>query len=62
MRAVVFLIKILFGKEVLERRVRLYAGEVILERITIDDVPKGLRPRVAAYLKDMGYTDDQSGI
>lgn len=42
--------------------VRLYAGEVILERITIDDVPKGLRPRVAAYLKDMGYTDDQSGI
>lgn len=42
--------------------VRLYAGEVILERITIDDVPKGLRPRVAAYLNDMGYTDDQSGI
>ena len=42
--------------------VRLYAGEVILERITIDDVPKGLRPRVAAYLRDMGYTDDQSGI
>lgn len=62
MRAVVFLIKILFGKEVLEMLVRLYAGEVILERITIDDVPKGLRPRVAAYLNDMGYTDDQSGI
>ena len=43
MRAVVFLIKILFGKEVLEMLVRLYAGEVILERITIDDVPKGLQ-------------------
>ena len=62
MRAAVFLIKILFGKEALEMLVRLYAGEVILEHITIDDVPKGLRPRVAAYLKDMGYTDHQSGI
>lgn len=61
MKAVVFLIKIIFGKEVLEMLVRLYAGEVILERITINDVPKGLRARVAAYLEDMGYSDDLAG-
>ena len=34
----IFLVKILFGKEVLQMLVRLYAGEVILEKITIDDV------------------------
>ena len=46
----IFLVKILFGKEVLQMLVRLYAGEVILEKITIDDVPRGLRERVKAYL------------
>ena len=61
MKAAVFLIKIIFVKEVLEMLVRLYAGEVILERITINDVPKGLRARVAAYLEDMGYSDDLAG-
>lgn len=45
----IFLVKILFGKEVLQMLVRLYAGEVILEKITIDDVPRGLRERVKAY-------------
>ncbi|MEF2910135.1 MAG: hypothetical protein U0O42_12980 [Oscillospiraceae bacterium] len=39
--------------------VRLYAGEVILEKITIDDVPRGLRERVKAYLVEMGYIDAQ---
>ena len=51
--------KILFGKEVLQMLVRLYAGEVILEKITIDDVPRGLRERVKAYLVEMGYIDAQ---
>ena len=55
----IFLIRIFFGKEVSEMLVRLYAGEVILEKITIDDVPRGLRDRVSAYLVDMGYSDAQ---
>ena len=55
----IFLVKILFGKEVLQMLVRLYAGEVILEKITIDDVPRGLRERVKAYLVVMGYIDAQ---
>ncbi|WP_287710985.1 hypothetical protein [Bacteroides sp.] len=55
----IFLIRIFFGKEVSEMLVRLYAGEVILEKITIDDVPRGLRDRVSAYLVDMGYIDAQ---
>ena len=55
----IFLVKILFGKEVLQMLVRLYAGEVILEKITIDDVPRGLRERVKAYLVEMGYIDAQ---
>ena len=49
----IFLVKILFGKEVLQMLVRLYAGEVILEKITIDDVPRGLRERVKAYLVEI---------
>ena len=55
----IILIRIFFGKEVSEMLVRLYAGEVILEKITIDDVPRGLRDRVSAYLVDMGYIDAQ---
>ena len=55
----IFLIRIFFGKEVSEMLVRLYAGEVILEKITIDDVPRGLRDRVSEYLVDMGYIDAQ---
>lgn len=55
----IFLVKILFGKEVLQMLVRLYAGEVILEKITIDDVPRDLRERVKAYLVEMGYIDAQ---
>lgn len=55
----IFLVKILFGKEVLQMLVRLYAGEVILEKITIDDVPRALRERVKAYLVEMGYIDAQ---
>ena len=55
----IFLIRIFFGKEVSEMLVRLYAGEVILEKITIDDVPRGLRDRVSAYLVDMGYIGAQ---
>lgn len=53
----IFLARIIFGKEVLNMLVRLYAGEVILEKITVDDIPKGLRDRVVAYLADMGYTE-----
>ncbi|WP_300026057.1 hypothetical protein [Oscillibacter sp.] len=43
----------------MEMLVRLYAGEVIMEKITVNEVPAGLRPRVTAYLVDMGYMDAQ---
>lgn len=32
-----------------------YASEIIMEKITIDDVPKKLKPKVEAYLKEIGY-------
>lgn len=35
--------------------VRLYAGEIILEKITIESVPSALRAQVQKYLDDMGY-------
>nr|DAP95174.1 MAG TPA: Ribose 5-phosphate isomerase B [Caudoviricetes sp.] len=35
--------------------VRLYASEIILEKITIDDVPNKLKDKVRKYLEDMGY-------
>lgn len=40
--------------------VRLYAGEIILGKITIGEVPGGLRSRVSVYLSEMGYTEDAS--
>lgn len=52
-----FLARIIFGKEVEKMLVRLYAGEIILEKITLDDVPRGLHDRVKTYLVDMGYID-----
>lgn len=61
MKVVVFLIKTLLGKEVSEMLIHLYAGEIILERITIDDVPKGLRRRVAVYLEETGYSTEADG-
>lgn len=41
--------------EVLKMLVRLYASEIILERITIDDVPAKLRDKVREYLEALGY-------
>lgn len=38
--------------------VRLYAGEIIMGRITEDDVPAKLKASVHKYLVDMGYFDD----
>ena len=62
MKAAVFyiLVKIFFRKEGLEMLVRLYAGEIILGKITIEEVPGGLRSRVSVYLSEMGYTEDAS--
>lgn len=40
--------------------VRLYAGEIILGKITIEEVPGGLRPRVSSYLVDIGYTETEA--
>lgn len=38
--------------------VRLFAGEIIMGRITEDNVPAKLKARVHKYLIDMGYFDD----
>lgn len=46
------------GKEVNVMLVRLYAGEIIAERITEDSVPSKLKDRVHTYLVDMGYFDE----
>ena len=46
------------GKEEREMLVRLFAGEIIMGRITEDDVPAKLKARVHKYLVDMGYFDD----
>ncbi len=54
----IFLARIFFGKEVFEMLVRLYAGEIILGKIQLENVPNGLRPRVTAYLVEMGYIED----
>lgn len=42
-------------KEEITMLVRLYASEIILEKITIERVPSKLRGKVEEYLKDVGY-------
>ena len=57
-RALAWLLLKIAGKEEREMLVRLYAGEIIMGRITEDDVPAKLKARVHKYLIDMGYFDD----
>ena len=42
--------------------VRLFAGEIIMGRITEDDVPAKLKARVHKYLVDMGLLRRRRGI
>lgn len=56
-RAFLRLAALFSGKEVRAVLVRLYAGEIIAEKITENDVPAGLQERVHQYLVDMGYYD-----
>jgi hypothetical protein len=58
----IYLAMLIFGKEVATMLVRLYAGEIILGKIQIEDVPLGLRARVSAYLAEMGYTENEAGV
>jgi len=45
-------------KEDVAMLVRLYAGEVILGKITTEDVPARLRKQVILYLEEMGYSEE----
>ena len=40
--------------------VRLYAGEIIMGKITEDSVPAKLKARVHQYLVDMGYFEEEA--
>ena len=40
--------------------VRLYAGEIILGKFQLENVPKGLYKRVYEYLVDMGYIEPEA--
>ena len=54
--SIIIYILILFDlKEEIIMLVRLYASEIIMEKITIDDVPNKLRDKVIDYLSDVGY-------
>ena len=35
--------------------VRLFASEILMGNLTINDVPRGLMDGVRKYLEDMGY-------
>lgn len=54
----IFLISHFGRKEDVAMLVRLYAGEIILGKITLADVPVKLRQKVADYLAEMGYTEE----
>lgn len=57
-RFVIWFYSKIAGKEGTEMLVRLYAGEIIAEKITLDNVPSKLKDRVHQYLTDMGYYEE----
>ena len=54
-RALAWLLLKTAGKEEREMLVRLYAGEIIMGRITEDDVPAKLKARVQIFFFVIGY-------
>ncbi len=52
---IIKLLSLFNHQEELDMLVRLYASEIILGRITIDDVPAKLRDKVQAYLEALGW-------
>ena len=58
-RALAWLLLTFSGKEERTMLVRLYAGEIIMGKITEDNVPAKLKARVHQYLVDMGYFEEE---
>ena len=54
-RALLFLFTLVGGKGVKSMLIRLYASEIISEKISEDSVPATLKERVHQYLVDLGY-------
>lgn len=52
---IILLLTFFHFKEELKMLVRLYASEIILGKITIDDVPAKLRDKVRIYLEELGW-------
>ena len=48
----IYILLIFHLKEEIAMLVRLYASEIIMEKITIDDVPKKLKPKVSIPERD----------
>jgi len=59
-RALAWLLLTISGKEERTMLVRLYAGEIIMGKITEDNVPAKLKARVHQYLVDMGYFEEEA--
>ena len=59
-RALAWLLLTFAGKEERTMLVRLYAGEIIMGKITEDNVPEKLKARVHQYLVDMGYFEEEA--
>ena len=59
-RALAWLLLTFSGKEERTMLVRLYAGEIIMGKITEDNVSAKLKARVHQYLVDMGYFEEEA--
>lgn len=59
-RALAWLLLTFAGKEERTMLVRLYVGEIIMGKITEDNVPAKLKARVHQYLVDMGYFEEEA--
>ncbi len=52
-RLFLIIVRIMYGKEVIEMLVMLYASLILKGKKTIDDVPEKLKPKVQEILDDV---------
>lgn len=59
----IFAYKLFKGRKGVFMLIKLFASEILMGNITLDEVPRGLRDGVREYLEDMGYDfgDDDTG-
>lgn len=51
----ILIYKLFKGRKGVIVLIRLFASEILMDKITFEEVPRGLKDEVKEYLENMGY-------